>query len=304
MGLAVSGGPDSLALLLLAHAAIPDGIRAATVDHGLRSDAAGEARNVAALCAELAVPHRTLRVEVAAGNMQARARTARYDALAEAFANDGIHSIATAHHADDQAETMLMRLNRGSGVSGLAGIRARGSFQAATVPSPVTLLRPLLGWRRAELARTVARAGIVAARDPSNEDDSYDRVRIRKALADADWIDPIALSRSAACLSDAEDALAAYGERVRADDVWRDDVQGITRFRFGHPRLIEMRVVTAILEGFGAQPRGSAVAAMIDSLHADGVATLGGVIARQVREAGATGRDVWEFTREGPRSNT
>jgi tRNA(Ile)-lysidine synthase len=125
VGIAVSGGPDSLALLLLAHAAIPGGIAAATVDHGLRAEAAGEAAFVAALCATLGIPHATLRPGAPiTGNIQSSARKARY-ALLEIWADQhNLDWIATAHHADDQAETLLMRLSRGAGVAGLSGVRA------------------------------------------------------------------------------------------------------------------------------------------------------------------------------------
>jgi tRNA(Ile)-lysidine synthase len=142
---AVSGGPDSLALLLLAHAAMPGLVEAATVDHGLRSESADEAAFVAEICGKLGVPHATLKVTVGAGNLQAEARAARYAALAGWMAERGLAALATAHHADDQAETLILRLNRGSGVAGLAGVRARGLVPGTRLP----LLRPLLGWRRA-----------------------------------------------------------------------------------------------------------------------------------------------------------
>ncbi|MEC7398775.1 MAG: tRNA lysidine(34) synthetase TilS, partial [Pseudomonadota bacterium] len=118
----MSGGPDSLALLLLAQAAFPGMVEAATVDHGLRSESADEARFVAGLCRDRGIPHEILTCAVEAGNMQDRARSARYAALDQWAKEHAIAAIATAHHADDQAETLLMRLNRGSGLSGLSGI--------------------------------------------------------------------------------------------------------------------------------------------------------------------------------------
>ncbi|HNJ46834.1 MAG TPA: tRNA lysidine(34) synthetase TilS, partial [Novosphingobium sp.] len=152
LGLAVSGGPDSLALLLLAHAAMPERIAAATVDHGLRVEAADEAAMVARLCGELGVPHATLRVTVDEGNVQSNARTARYAALADWMERDGLGALATAHHADDQAETLLMRLARGSGLDGLA------AMPGVTHLAGVKLVRPLLGVPKARLLATLSEA--------------------------------------------------------------------------------------------------------------------------------------------------
>ncbi|HWU02750.1 MAG TPA: tRNA lysidine(34) synthetase TilS, partial [Novosphingobium sp.] len=181
LGVAVSGGPDSLALLLLAAAALPGRVMAATVDHGLRAESAAEAAEVARVCTQIGVSHATLAIAVADGNVQAQARAGRYAALAQWAQQAGVAALCSAHHADDQAETLLMRLNRGSGVAGLAGVRERGLVPGTRLP----LLRPVLGWRRAELAGVVAEAGFAAADDPSNRDDAYDRVRMRKALAGA-----------------------------------------------------------------------------------------------------------------------
>src|SRR4051812_14140111 len=126
---AVSGGPDSLALLLLT-AAGPMPVLAATVDHRLRAENAGEAAFVADTCRDLGVAHEILPVTVErdGDGLQAAARHARYAALAGWMDRHGATVLLTAHHADDQAETLLMRLQRGSGVRGLAGIRARGGL--------------------------------------------------------------------------------------------------------------------------------------------------------------------------------
>src|ERR1700712_1015430 len=136
LGLAVSGGPDSLALLLLAHAAYPGQVHAATVDHGLRPEGAAEAAFVAGICGALDIRHATLRAEMReTSNIQAAARARRYALLKAWIGEIGALFLATAHHLDDQAETLVMRLSRGSGLSGLSGIRA--------VNPP--LVRPLLG---------------------------------------------------------------------------------------------------------------------------------------------------------------
>lgn len=285
LGVAVSGGPDSMALLLLAHAALPGRVAAATVDHGLRKESADEAAMVAAVCAGLNVPHRTLRVEVAAGNVQSQARAARYAALAAWLEEAGLEALATAHHADDQAETLLLRLNRGSGVAGLSGVRARGLIAQTRLP----VVRPLLGWRRSELAGVVDAAGIAPAMDPSNEDDRFDRVRLRKALAEADWLDVAALTQSAANLADADAALDWAAAREWSEAVSKGPM-GLT-YRPQAPRAVALRVLTRLVtELDGEAPRGSAVARLFDSLLARQPASIGGLVARAMP-------DGWSFTK-------
>lgn len=275
LALAVSGGPDSLAMLLLAHAALPGRIAAATVDHGLRAEAAAEAAMVAGLCNRLGVPHETLKVDLAQGNVQAEARAARYAALVGWMERDGLDALLTAHHADDQAETLLLRLGRGSGVAGLAGVRARGAVPGTRLP----LLRPLLGWRRTQLAEVVAAAGLVAVDDPSNRDDRFDRARIRKAIAGADWLDVPALAQSAANLADADAALDWAAAREWAECVTKGPM-GYT-YRPQAPRAVALRVLTRIVtELDGNAPRGSAVARLFDSLVARQPASIGGLVAR------------------------
>jgi len=285
LGLAVSGGPDSLALLLLAHAALPGQVAAATVDHGLRSANADEAAMVAALCQRLGVPHAALPVTLAEGNIQAEARAARYAALAAWMGQQEIVALATAHHADDQAETLLLRLNRGSGVAGLAGVRARGQVPRTRLP----LVRPLLGWRRAELADVVTAAGLTAADDPSNRDDRFDRARLRKALVEVDWLDVPALAASAAHLADADVALDWAAVREWQDCVTRAPL-GLV-YRPQAPRAIALRVLTRIVtELDGEAPRGSAVARLFDSLVARQPASIGQLVARPLPEG-------WSFSR-------
>lgn len=275
LGLAVSGGPDSLALLVLAAAALPGRVSAATVDHGLRAESAAEAAHVAAICGDLDVPHETLDVAVEPGNVQSAARAARYAALEQWAVRHELAALATAHHADDQAETLLLRLNRASGVAGLAGVRARGTVPGTRLP----LLRPLLGWRRAELADIVAAAGLDPVDDPSNRDDRFDRARLRKALAQADWLDVPALAQSAAHLADADSALQWAAAREWAEQVERG-AMGIT-YRPQAPRAVALRVLARIVtELDGEAPRGSAVARLFDTLLARQPASIGGLVAR------------------------
>src|SRR3546814_1766802 len=150
LGVAVSGGAARLALPLPAHAALPGCVEAATVDHGLRPESRDEALYVGEICAGLDCPHAILPVAVPDGpaGLQAEARRVRYDALAHWAAERGIGAIATAHHADDQAETLLMRLQRGSGIAGLSGIRA------IRHEGDLAIVRPLLGWTKADRKST------------------------------------------------------------------------------------------------------------------------------------------------------
>ena len=287
----MSGGPDSLALLLLAHAALPGAVEAATVDHGLRPEAAAEAEFVAGICASLGVPHITLGVKLAPGNLQAEARAARYAALAGWAAERGLAAIATAHHADDQAETLVLRLNRASGVAGLAGVRAVGTGER----SGAALLRPLLGWRREELGRVVAAAGIEAVQDPSNQDDRFDRARLRKVLAGSDWLDVPALAASAAHLADADAALEWAAAREWAEQVERT-AMGLT-YRPLAPRAIALRVLARIVtELDGEAPRGRAVARLFEALVARQPMSIGNLVARALPEG-------WSFMKAPGRRN-
>lgn len=299
--MAVSGGPDSLALLLLAHAALPGRVVAATIDHGLRPESADEAAFVAGVCAGLGIEHVAVRVAVAPGNLQDRARAARYAALCNAFGARGVFAFATAHHADDQAETMLMRLTRASGLAGLAGIRAWTLLVGEKPLAELQLLRPLLYWRSDELAQVVARAGIEPVRDSSNDDERFDRVRVRRVLAALPDLDPLAIARSAAFLEQAEDVVDEAVAQAAARCVVRDPPR--VWLYFGHPRLVEIELVSLVLAEFGAAPPRSAVAQMIDQLRADGHATLGGVMAHRAmhRADSLTQRDAWRFEVEPPR---
>lgn len=288
LGLAVSGGPDSLALLLLAEAVMPGEVEVATVDHGLRSESGSEAAMVAELCAGHGIPHEILAVKVAPGNLQDAARQARYAALHEWARRKGISAIATAHHADDQAETLLMRLNRASGVAGLAGVRARGGIPGSQMP----VLRPLLGWRRTELAEIVSATGLQAVRDPSNEDPRFDRVRMREALRGCDWLDVSALATSASHLADAELVLQWAAQRE-----WQERVQideDAIRYRPSAPGAVMLRVLGRAIAMLGGEARQGNVARLLNRLLAGQDGTLGGVVAR-------CGNGEWVLRKEPPR---
>ncbi len=179
---AVSGGPDSMALLhVLARLAPKLGIdvRAHGVDHGLRAEARGELDVAAAVARDLGVPFGRSELTVArGGNLQARARAARYEALATAARAVNATAIATAHHADDRAETVLLRLLRGAGPRGLAVLPPR----TALGETGLDLVRPLLRARREAVLAHLARHGVRFSADPSNRDPRYLRTRVRLEL--------------------------------------------------------------------------------------------------------------------------
>ncbi|MDB4937031.1 MAG: tRNA(Ile)-lysidine synthetase [Labilithrix sp.] len=183
---AISGGPDSMALLhVLARLGPQLGltVRAHGVDHGLRAEAARELDVAEAYAAHLGVPFARTRVAVArGGNLQARARAARFEALAAAARQVGARTIATAHHADDRAETVLMRLMRGAGPRGLAALPPRAPLEGVEGHAAVELVRPLLRARREAVLAHVARHAIPYSTDASNQDPRYLRVRVRNEV--------------------------------------------------------------------------------------------------------------------------
>ena len=179
IGVALSGGSDSTALMHLAAAQAPGRVEAATVDHRLRRESAEEARMAGRAAAALDIPHEILPWAEAPGhgNLQAAAREARLALLSEWAARRGLAAVLLGHTLDDQAETVLMRLGRGAGIDGLSGMaEARESHG-------LLWLRPLLGLRRAALRDWLAAQGVTWADDPSNDDPRFDRVRARQALA-------------------------------------------------------------------------------------------------------------------------
>ncbi|MES2096063.1 MAG: tRNA lysidine(34) synthetase TilS [Pseudomonadota bacterium] len=288
---AVSGGPDSLALLFLTHAVLGDRCSGATVDHGLRPESADEARWVGALCARHGIAHTILRDTVPprvahTANLSARARDLRYRLLGEHAEALGGALIATAHHADDQLETLIMRLNRGSGLAGLAGVRARKG----------NVIRPLLDWRHAELVAIVAALGIAAIDDPSNVSDRFDRARLRKALAGIDWLDVGRIGASARALSDAEDALGWIVDRLKRQRVRKQD-GSVVLAPADLPFEIRRRLVERCVVQIDPQAdiRGAALVRTVRALEAGERTMIGDVVG----ETGADGH--WRFTKAPPR---
>lgn len=303
LGLAVSGGPDSLALLLLAHVAMPGEIAVLSIDHGLRPEASGEVAFVEGVCAALGVPFTGATVSLASGNLQARAREARYLALARWAHEQGLGAVATAHHADDQAETLLMRLSRGSGLSGLAGVRAATTLPEVEIP----LLRPLLGFRKAELEALVTRVGLTPVRDPSNSDPAFDRVRVREHLADHDWLDALSLATSAQHLAESWRALEWFAENDWEEMVAPEETEdGGPAFRYycNVPRAIQVETVRRIVSELGGMVSRSEAGRAADRLWRGENASVGGVLGvagTEKLEGTPLTMRVWRFRPEPPR---
>ena len=182
IAVAVSGGRDSMALLLLGDAwarACGGTATALTVDHGLRSASAAEARRVAGWCRTRGIKHQTLawRGTKPTAGVQDAARSVRYDLMQAWCRRRGVLHLLLAHQRDDQAETILMRMARHSGLDGLA------AMSACRLQGGVRLLRPLLSTSRTRLAETLRRRRQAWIDDPSNEDAKFERVRVRRQLA-------------------------------------------------------------------------------------------------------------------------
>ncbi len=302
IALAVSGGPDSMAMLALAAAAFPGQVHAATVDHRLRAAAAAEARMVADWCADAGVPHTTLVVAepIGSASIQARARAVRYDLLVRWAVEIGARCLATAHHADDQAETFLMRAARGSGVAGLAGIRARHR-------RAIDLVRPLLGWRVSELRALAVAAAVPFVDDPSNADPHYDRTRFRALLRDTPWLDAAQLARSAAYVAEADATLREIEawlwttrkvtpERIDDPDLqsWLDlsDLPREVQRRMCRSAIHSVRAANGILRPIFDDSTN--IEPLLDALLAGTTATQGGIMV-SVRGK------VWRFAPQPPR---
>ena len=217
LGLAVSGGGDSMALLALSAERAPPGLtlQAVTVDHGLRPEARDEAAQVAGLAARLGISHTILTWDGAAcrGNLQAAARAARLRLIADWARGHGIGDVALAHTLDDQAETVLLRLARGSGVDGLSGMALRREARG------IRWWRPFLDLPRADLRAALQARGIVWAEDQSNADARFHRVRARRALAALAplGIDAAGLAATARRLQRARAALEDQTARALAE---------------------------------------------------------------------------------------
>ncbi|MFQ5437419.1 MAG: tRNA lysidine(34) synthetase TilS [Paracoccaceae bacterium] len=293
IGVALSGGGDSTALLvLLAEWARPLGIsvQAITVDHGLREASAGEAEQAGRSCATLGVGHhiRSWDGSSRRGNLQAAARRARRDLVREWAGDLGLVAVALGHTMDDQAETFLMRLKRGSGVDGLAAMAAR------RLDDGIVWLRPLLEFRREELRDILRDRNIGWSEDPSNEDARFDRVRTRRALAELDGlgISVEKLAETATRMASGRQALEAATQRAARKTALVSEA-GDVELRLGAFSALEpefqMRLLAHAVKWVASasyRARQSAIAPILTGLADLRRTTLGGCLVSVERKAG------------------
>ncbi|MGI3163301.1 tRNA lysidine(34) synthetase TilS [Pseudooceanicola sp. 200-1SW] len=314
IGLAVSGGGDSMALMhVMAEIAAEGGLRlrVATVDHGLRPEAAEEAAFVGRVAAGLGLPHEVLHWVGGAreeGNLQDRARRARYDLLGDWARRHGLRQVALGHTADDQAETFLMRLARAPGADGLSGMAVRRRL------GPVTLVRPLLETSRNCLRIYMEQRGLPWIEDPSNEDDRFDRVRARRAL---ELLRPLgltsqALAETAKNMASVRAALGwyAFAESQRLVRIQGGDlVIERSGFRVLQPEIARRLLAQGLMwiSGSAYPPRRRALALALESVRSGTGMTLHGCqisvglrelrIAREfaaVKELSSPADGVWD----------
>jgi tRNA(Ile)-lysidine synthase len=296
---AISGGGDSTALLLLlknyldrSRTAAP--LLAVTVDHCLRPESAAEARGVARLCAQRGIPHRTMTWTGAkpASGLPAVAREARYRLLAEAAKDAGIGMIVTAHTADDQAETVLMRQMRTGAASSGHGRGLAGMAPATLYGWKTWILRPLLGVRREALREFLRREGVGWVEDPTNTDEDFERPRIRAALREGRAAFDISglLAAAKAAAADRENASRRAAALVCS--FASQPTPGLVRF---DPAFVTgqrdaavtaLRILLATIGGTPFPPDEARTAALLDRLA---TARLCATLSRAVIEVRRTG---------------
>jgi len=289
LGVAVSGGGDSMALLHLLHgfcALHGCTLHAVTVNHGLRDQAAAEASMVADACAKLGVRHNTLFWDKwdGIGNLQSVARKARYDLMTAWAEEHDLGTVALGHTADDQAETFLMHLARRSGVNGLAGMKRR------KLRDGITWVRPLLAASRQSLREYLEAAGVAWVEDASNQDMRFERIKARQVLGvlgdlgiDSDTLSEVALN-----MAEARKALD-WQTFLAARDMVEVDAGAVVicdRKMRTLPDEIQRRLLIQALgwiSGGAYPPRRAALAELMRSLKKGMAATVDGCHARRVR---------------------
>ena len=282
LGVAVSGGSDSIAMLhILTRCFAPDTVElhAATVDHGLRPEAAQEAERVADLCERLGVTHSILRWRggPGSGNLMDRARRARYALLADWARIWKLAEIAVGHTANDQAETVLMRLGRSAGVTGLSAMPVRRTIEG------VSIVRPMLGISRSALQGYLREQKIRWEDDPSNENEDFDRIKARKML---DVLEPLGLTAAALAsvarnMAQAREALDWYSFLAARDIVYVNGGDLLVEHRGlrTQPPEIARRLLVQAVRWIGGSeygPRRGATSAALDAARNRASMTLGG----------------------------
>lgn len=298
IAVAVSGGGDSVALLVLLRDWARTGgpaVTAVTVDHGLRPEAADEAVWVEQLCGRLNVSHAILRWQDRAprGNLMAAARQARLTLIADWARAKDIDTVALGHTADDQAETLVMRLARGSGADGLSGMamwrRAQG----------IAWVRPLLGTGRQDLRDLLVARKIPWIEDPTNDDERFDRVRVRKALA---LLEPLGITRdrlvdTAALMAQARGALehgALRAARACAAVGW-GEVYFQSDLLSAEPAETRLRLLAHAINWVGGgiyRPRLASLRHAEEAVMAGHRRTLGGCQLRLRKRVLTVGREM------------
>lgn len=292
LGVAVSGGGDSLALLMMAAGWARQTGReliAFTVDHKLRPEAAEEAARVAEICAGQGIPHQTL-VWDAPVPKQAAARRARHALMAGALKAAGGDHLLLGHTADDQAETFLMRARQGSTWYGLAGMQPKALSPVWPEGAGVYVARPVLSLPREVLRAELRRRGHGWIEDPSNEDPAYERVRVRRLLRD----NPELAGRVLACQAAFRQLRALEDRRIgrwMQDHVTAEAAGGFQLRLDGLPQERAERALSLMIQMAGGRdvpPRRDGVAPLVKRLQSDADftgATLGGVIIQRRKGA-------------------
>ncbi|WP_410217770.1 tRNA lysidine(34) synthetase TilS [Paracoccus sp. (in: a-proteobacteria)] len=282
LGLAVSGGGDSVALMhIAAEWAQGRRLMVATVDHGLRPDSATEAQGVARAARALGLPHAVLlwRRDTEKGNLMAKARDARLRLLAGWALRNNLSAVALGHTEDDLAETLVMRLARGSGVDGLS---AMAEWRDA---HDMRWLRPMLGTGRQALRDWLRLRHIGWIDDPTNDNANYDRARARQAIAALE-LDAAALARSARHIAEARDALTDYAALLMSDaQVDRGSLVLPRAVLRDAPSEIRRRILVAAcrwITGADYPPRRAAMMHAHDAVMAGARVTLDGAMISPV----------------------
>ncbi|MCF6302809.1 MAG: tRNA lysidine(34) synthetase TilS [Devosiaceae bacterium] len=274
IALAVSGGSDSLGLMVLVshwvrgQAPSPD-VYVYSLNHGLRAEAAAECQMVGEVARDLGFTFRDLlwRGKKPTSGFQAAARAARYRLIAKAMRQDNVGVVLSGHHIEDQAETVLMRISSGSGLHGVRGMDAFSNMEG------VEIFRPLLDVRPHELSNVLSSVGLKGVQDPSNSDEKYERVRWRKALLRLNelGLNSSRLSKFSKRMARADHALEQICDKlfvshVNADQFGVLDIE--QNVFFSQPDELALRLLSRMIFS-GSGGRGSGELAQLEKLVSD-----------------------------------